>query len=143
MDWAGTVTATVNLRAVPNRTWSLVLIGYGADKSLSASMTIYVDVNRFTWQGSGMKPYKAKSLKAAERAVRSLRKQRAERDELLNIFDELLNIFDREREMLAKLAAETPQFFNPLHVMEAKKIRDLILKQLTPTLTESGRQPKA
>lgn len=70
-----------------------------------------------------MKPYKAKSLKAAERNVRSLLKQRAERDELLNIFD-------RERKMLAKLAAETPQFCNPLDVMEAKKIRDLILKQL-------------
>lgn len=70
-----------------------------------------------------MKPYKAKSLKSAERTVRSLTKQRAERDELLNIFD-------HERKMLAKLAAETPQFFNPLDVMEAKKIRDLILKQL-------------
>lgn len=70
-----------------------------------------------------MKPYKSKSLKAAERAVRSLTKQRAERDELLNIFD-------RERKMLAKLAADTPQFFNPLDVYEAKKIRDLILKQL-------------
>lgn len=70
-----------------------------------------------------MKPYKARSLKAAERAVRSLTKQR---DEL----DELLAIFDRERKMLAKLAADTPQFFNPLDVMEAKKIRDLILKQL-------------
>ena len=70
-----------------------------------------------------MKPYKAKSLKAAERAVRSLTKQRAERDELLNIFD-------HERKMLAKLSAETPQFFNPLEVMAAKKIRDVILKQL-------------
>ena len=85
-----------------------------------------------------MKPYKAKSLKAAERAVRSLRKQRAERDELLNIFD-------RERKMLAKLAADTPQFFNPLEVMAAKKIRDLILKQLNDALcrpadSEAGAQ---
>lgn len=78
-----------------------------------------------------MKPYKSKSLKAAERAVRSLTKQRAERDELLNIFD-------RERKMLAKLAADTPQFFNPLDVYEAKKIRDLILKQLNAKLTDAG-----
>ena len=70
-----------------------------------------------------MKSYKAKSLKSAERNVRSLLKQRAERDELLAIFD-------RERKMLAKLAADTPQFFNPLDVYEAKKIRDLILEQL-------------
>lgn len=76
-----------------------------------------------------MKPYKSKSLKAAERAVRSLTKQRAERDELLNIFD-------RERKMLAKLAADTPQFFNPLDVYEAKKIRDLILKQLNDKLRD-------
>lgn len=75
-----------------------------------------------------MKPYKAKSLNAAERTVRSLTKQRAERDELLAIFD-------RERKMLAKLAADTPQFFNPLDVYEAKKIRDLILKQLNAKLS--------
>ena len=76
-----------------------------------------------------MKPYKAKSLRAAERNVRSLLKQRAERDELLNIFD-------RERKMLAKLAADTPQFFNPLDVYEAKKIRDLILKQLNDKVSD-------
>lgn len=78
-----------------------------------------------------MKPYKAKSLKAAERAVRSLTKQRAERDELLNIFD-------RERKILAKLAADTPQFFNPIEVMEAKKIRDLILKQLNESISPTA-----
>jgi len=86
-----------------------------------------------------MKPYKAKSLKAAERAVRSLTRQRAERDELLNIFD-------RERKLLAKLAADTPQFFNPLDVYEAKKIRDLILKQLNDQAeargTVASEQPK-
>jgi hypothetical protein len=69
-----------------------------------------------------VKPHKAKSLKAATRNVRSLLKQRAERDELLNVFD-------RERKMLAKLSADTPQFFNPFDVMEAKTIRDRILKQ--------------
>lgn len=80
-----------------------------------------------------MKPYKATSLKAAERAVRSLTKQRAERDALLTIFD-------RERKMLAKLSAETPQFFNPLDVMEAKKIRDLILKQLNDPAQRAAKE---
>lgn len=78
-----------------------------------------------------MKPYKAKSLKAAERNVRSLLKQRAERDELLNIFD-------RERKLLAKLAAKTPQFYNPFDVMEAEKIRDVLLKQLNDKLSHTA-----
>jgi hypothetical protein len=52
--------------------------------------------------------------------VRRLRRQIAERDELLTRFN-------RERRLMARLAAETPQFFNPLVVMEAKQIRDRIL----------------
>ncbi len=67
-----------------------------------------------------MKPSKAKAMKAAESAVRSLTKQRAE-------LEELLKIFDRERSLLAKLAAKTPQFYNPFDVLEAEKIRDRIL----------------
>jgi hypothetical protein len=66
------------------------------------------------------KPYKAKSLSAAQAAVRRLRRQIAERDELLTRFD-------RERRLMARLAAETPQFFNPLVAMEAKQIRDRLL----------------
>ena len=68
-----------------------------------------------------MKPYKAKSIKGAERYVRSLLKQRAERDKLLDDYD-------RQRKMLAKLSADTPQFYNPFDVMEAKTTRDVILK---------------
>lgn len=68
-----------------------------------------------------MKPYKAKSLSGAQARVRQLSKQVAERDELLERWN-------YERRMLAKLAAETPQFFNPLVAMEAKQIRDTILK---------------
>ena len=67
-----------------------------------------------------MKPYKAKSLVSAQTMVRRLRRQIAERDELLTRFDS-------ERRLMARLAAETPQFFNPLVVMEAKQIRDHIL----------------
>lgn len=67
------------------------------------------------------KPYKAKSLRGAESRVRQLQKQIAVRDELLIRFD-------YERKMLAKLAAETPQFDNPLVVLEAKQIRDHVLR---------------
>lgn len=67
-----------------------------------------------------MKPYKAKSLKGAQTRVRQLQKQVKQRDDLLDHFD-------RQRLMLARLAAVTPQFYNPLDVVEAKKIRDSIL----------------
>jgi hypothetical protein len=67
-----------------------------------------------------MKPYRATSLKSAERLVRSLRRQVAERDALLNLWSE-------ERIMLAKLGDDTAQFSNPLEIVEAKKIRDAIL----------------
>lgn len=68
-----------------------------------------------------MKPYKAKSLIGAQRRVRELQKQVRDRDNLLNTFD-------KERRLLAELSADTPQFYNPLVVMEAKQIRDRILK---------------
>jgi hypothetical protein len=67
-----------------------------------------------------LKPYKSKSLKSAERMVRNLRRQISQRDALLNVFD-------RDRRLMAKLAAEAPQFSNPITVMEAKKLRDEIL----------------
>jgi hypothetical protein len=35
-------------------------------------------------------------------------------------------------QLLARLAADTPQFDNPLHVYEAKRIRDAILEGRTP-----------
>ena len=47
------------------------------------------------------------------------------------------NHFDHERMMLAKLAADSPQFCNPFDVVEAKKIRDKILSQANDD--ESGR----
>lgn len=70
-----------------------------------------------------MKPYKAKSLKGAEREVRKLRKSVQERDALLNNWAQ-------ERIALAMLAAETPQFYNPLLAMQAKQLRDRILKTI-------------
>lgn len=67
-----------------------------------------------------MKKYKAKSIGAAERRVHMLERQIKQRDDLLSEWS-------HERKMLAKLAAETPQFFNPLVAAEAKQIRDRIL----------------
>lgn len=70
-----------------------------------------------------MKPYKGKSLKGAIRRVRELEAQLVERDELLDCFN-------YERKMLAKLAADTPQFYSPVAAMEAKQIRDQILGEV-------------
>lgn len=69
------------------------------------------------------KPYKAKSLKGAEREVRNLRRQ-------VSDLRELLTQCDAERKVMAMLAAPTPQFNNPLHVAEAELCRDRILKTL-------------
>jgi hypothetical protein len=40
---------------------------------------------------------------------------------------------NRERLMLAMLAADTPQFFNPLMAMEAAELRDRILSENAKT----------
>jgi chorismate mutase len=52
--------------------------------------------------------------------VACLRKKIAERDRLIDRWA-------AERVTLAKLAAETPQFYNPLDVADAKRLRDHIL----------------
>ena len=66
------------------------------------------------------KPYKAKSLSGAQREVRRQRKLIAE-------MQRILERFARERNLLARLSADTPQFSNPLEVYAAQKIRDGIL----------------
>lgn len=66
--------------------------------------------------------HKFKSIDGAVRRIREL--QRAIQDR-----DELLNRWSRERQLLAKLAADEPHFFNPLDVAQAKKIRDAILSK--------------
>lgn len=64
----------------------------------------------------------------AERAI--TRKIRGQRDEAL----ETLTRYARERRLLAMLAADTPQFDNPLDALEAQEIRDHILAaHQTPT----------
>ena len=70
-----------------------------------------------------MSKYKAKSLAGAQRRVRELQSQ-------IETWSAICDQLQRDRNLMARLAAETPQFFNPLDLMEAKKTRDLILKQL-------------
>jgi hypothetical protein len=67
-----------------------------------------------------MKPYRATSLRKAEREVRMLRKQR---ESTLT----LLEWYAAERKLMARLASKTPQFSNPLDVWQAEQIRDSIL----------------
>ena len=69
---------------------------------------------------TGATPYRAKSLAAAERMVNRQRKHIAQCDALLKAWAD-------ERVTLAKLAADSPQFYNPLHVAAAKRLRDSIL----------------
>lgn len=66
------------------------------------------------------KPYTSNSLPAAIREVRMLRKLRGQ-------LSELLEQYARERKLLAMLAADVPQFDNPLKAWEAKELRDQIL----------------
>lgn len=59
-----------------------------------------------------------------------------ETDELQNVLEkqdemqraELMEL-RRENRLLAMLASESPEFYNPLHAMEAVTLRDAILKQ--------------
>ncbi len=67
-----------------------------------------------------MKAYEAKTISGAQNMVRQLRRQIEERNELLKEFD-------HQRRLLARLAADSPQFYNPLDVAEAKRIRDKLL----------------
>lgn len=69
------------------------------------------------------KPYKAKSLKGAERRVRELMR-------ICDSWRQVAEQFNSERLMLAKLAAKGPTFFNPLDAMAAEKVRDEILDRL-------------
>ena len=48
----------------------------------------------------------------------------------------------RERLALAMLAADTPQFFNPLAAMQAKNLRDQILTENATTQTLPPTTPK-
>ncbi len=69
------------------------------------------------------KLYQAKSLAGAQRRVRELSKQ-------LKQMSDVLTRFQLERNLLAKLAAKGPAFYNPLDVYAAEQLRDRILAQV-------------
>lgn len=64
--------------------------------------------------------YKARTLAGATKRVNELEAH-------LRHVDELAQKYRTERNLMARLVAKTPQFDNPIHVMEAEKIRDEIL----------------
>ncbi len=69
------------------------------------------------------KPYKPRTLKGAESYVKNLRFQLAEMERYDRWKTHAIN-------MLARLAADGPTFFDPMKVAEARKIRDETLKNL-------------
>lgn len=61
------------------------------------------------------------SIETATRKICSLERQ-------LVWHREALHYAVKDRELLAKLSARTPQFFNPLVVVEAEGVRDSVLR---------------
>lgn len=68
------------------------------------------------------KPYKARSLKAAEKRVNLLRRHVQE-------LDAIARFYKLERDLIARLAATGPAFFNPLDAAEAEGIRNRVLRE--------------
>lgn len=64
--------------------------------------------------------YKAKTITGAQARVRMLERR-------IQKMDEMIGRIAAERRLMARLAADTPQFSSPLDVRAAKKIRDRIL----------------
>lgn len=66
--------------------------------------------------------HRYKSIEGAVRAIRGLERQ-------IEQYRAICKEMDHERLLLAKLASKEPEFFNPLIVIEAEKIRDRLLKK--------------
>jgi hypothetical protein len=81
------------------------------------------------------KPYKAKSISGAQARVRQLEKQVADCSRYLGMANEREKKLKSERQVLAKLAAKGPCFYNPLDAWAAETLRDEILR------TECGLNP--
>jgi hypothetical protein len=67
--------------------------------------------------------YKAKTITGAQARVRQL-------ENLVRQYDRLSTRLNNERNLMAKMAADGPCFFNPLDAMAAKVVRDRILKEI-------------
>jgi hypothetical protein len=75
------------------------------------------------------KPYRATSLKGAERRVRFLHDRLARSRRHCAEAEAAIERLESERELLAKLAATGPFFTNPLVAYAAKELRDGILRE--------------
>ncbi len=64
--------------------------------------------------------YKAKTISGAQQRVRQLERH-------LTLVTRLLDEAAKDRRLLARLAAKTPQFSNPIDVWRAEKVRDRVL----------------
>ena len=64
--------------------------------------------------------YKARTIAGATARVRQL-------EENFHRLDQLAMKYKKERDLLAQLAARTPQFDNPLEAIAAESLRDAIL----------------
>lgn len=47
-------------------------------------------------------------------------------------------VFDEQRKLLARLAADTPQFSNPLSAIAAQDIRDAVLASMVRPSSDTG-----
>jgi len=67
------------------------------------------------------KPYTARSLTGATRRVRECNK-------IIDGYERICCRLTKERNLMARLASDKPEFFNPIVVYEAERIRDEILR---------------
>ena len=71
--------------------------------------------------------YKPRTLSGATKEVRSLRKMLAANRKKTNYYARMVRRLHAGRSLMALLAADTPQFSNPILLHKAKKLRDQIL----------------
>jgi len=89
-------------------------------------------------------PYKAKTISGAERRVRRLEGQLNKLTGECVSWESMARRVVEERDILALLAADKPMFDNPILVIEAKKLRDRVLRSMdTRTAAEQARKAGA
>ncbi len=77
--------------------------------------------------------------KNLDRAVQRIRKQQR----LLELYEKLCTELREERNLMARLASDIPQFSNPIDVWEAKQLRDKILGRVPPEIPPSKPERKS
>lgn len=77
-----------------------------------------------------MTPYRAKSIKSAERKVRALLRAVECREDVISLLRDDLLRSKKESELLAMLAAKGPAFDNPILAAQAEILRDKVLNRI-------------